>query len=57
VYVVLAGSLVVSSGGQEVTLNPLDSCCIPGGEAREVKNLGNEVATMLVVMPYPEGPQ
>ena len=40
--------------GQEVTLGALDSCCIPGGELREVKNLGNEVATMLVVMPYPE---
>jgi quercetin dioxygenase-like cupin family protein len=57
VYVVLAGSILVSSGGQEVTLGPLDSCCIPGGEAREVKNLGNEVATMLVVMPYPDGTQ
>jgi len=54
VYVVLSGSLFVASGGQEVTLGPLDSCCIPGGESREVKNLGNEVATMLVVMPYPE---
>jgi quercetin dioxygenase-like cupin family protein len=55
VYVVLAGSLSVSAGGQQVTLGPLDSCCIPGGETREVKNIGNEVATMLVVMPYPEG--
>jgi quercetin dioxygenase-like cupin family protein len=55
VYVVLAGSLSVSAGGQQVTLGPLDSCCIPGGETREVKNVGNEVATMLVVMPYPEG--
>jgi quercetin dioxygenase-like cupin family protein len=44
----------VSAGGQDVTLGPLDSCCIPGGETREVKNLGNEVATMLVVMPYPQ---
>jgi quercetin dioxygenase-like cupin family protein len=54
VYVVLAGSVFVSAGGQDVTLGPLDSCCIPGGETREVKNLGNEVATMLVVMPYPQ---
>jgi quercetin dioxygenase-like cupin family protein len=53
VYVVLAGCLTVRAGGQDITLRPLDSCCIPGGETREVKNLGNEVATMLVVMPYP----
>jgi quercetin dioxygenase-like cupin family protein len=53
VYVVLAGSLTVRAGGDDVTLGPLDSCCIPGGETREVKNLGNAVATMLVVMPYP----
>ena len=54
VYVVLAGSVFVSAGGQDVTLGPLDSCCIPGGETREAKNFGNEVATMLVVMPYPQ---
>jgi quercetin dioxygenase-like cupin family protein len=53
VYVVLAGSLTVRAGGDDVTLGPLDSCCIPGGETRELKNLGNAVATMLVVMPYP----
>jgi quercetin dioxygenase-like cupin family protein len=55
VYVVLAGSVTVRAGGEDLTLGPLDSCCIPAGETREVKNLGNEVATMLVVMPYPEG--
>lgn len=54
VYVVLAGTLTVRAGGREATLGPLDSCCIAGGETREVKNLGNEVATMIVVMPYPE---
>jgi quercetin dioxygenase-like cupin family protein len=53
VYVVLRGSLTVRASGQEVTLGELDSCCIPGGETREVKNLTNEVVTMLVVMPYP----
>jgi quercetin dioxygenase-like cupin family protein len=55
VYVVLSGSLTVRASGQEVTLGPLDSCCIPAGETREVKNLTNEVVTMLVVMPYPKG--
>jgi quercetin dioxygenase-like cupin family protein len=53
-YVILAGSLWVRAGGAEATLGPLDSCFIPGGELREVRNLGNSVATMLVVMPYPE---
>ena len=57
VYVVLTGTLTVRAGGEEVMLGPLDSCCIAGGEAREVKNLGNQVATMLVVMPYPETPR
>lgn len=55
VYVVLAGELLVKTAGQEVVLGVMDSCCIPGGEVREVKNNGNAVATMLVVMPYPEG--
>ena len=54
VYVVLAGSLTVKTAEQEVVLGPMDSCCIPGTEVREVKNLGNDVATMLVVRPYPE---
>ena len=54
VYVVLAGALTVRTATSEVVLGPLDSCCIPGGEVREVKNHGNEVATMLVVMPSPE---
>ena len=54
VYVVLAGELTVTVDGQATVLRALDSCCIPGHELREVKNHGNAVATMLVVMPYPE---
>lgn len=54
VYVVLSGALSVESGGQQVVLAALDSCCIPANETRSVKNLGNDIATMLVVMPYPE---
>lgn len=53
VYIVLAGELTVSAGGETVKLGPLDSCFIPGDEVREVKNEGNAVATILVVMPYP----
>lgn len=52
VYVVLSGEMTVIAGGQQATLGPLDSCCIPGGESREVKNLGSGEATMLVIIPY-----
>jgi len=54
VYVVLAGALRVKTPEQEALLGPLDSCCIPADEIRSVHNDSNEVATMLVVMPYPE---
>jgi mannose-6-phosphate isomerase-like protein (cupin superfamily) len=54
VYIVLTGSLTIRASGDEVTLEPLDSCCIASGETREVRNLGNAVATMIVVMPYPK---
>src|SRR6202522_3088479 len=54
VYVVLTGELTIRVGSESRALGPLDSCCIPGGETREVKNLGNQVATMIVVMPYPK---
>ena len=53
VYVILAGELTLTVDETATTLRPLDSCCIPGGEIRAVKNNGNDVATMLVVMPYP----
>jgi quercetin dioxygenase-like cupin family protein len=54
VYVVLAGEITLRCGGETVRLGPLDSCCIGPDEVREVKNEGNAVASMLVVMPYPE---
>jgi quercetin dioxygenase-like cupin family protein len=57
VYVVLSGTLTVRAGDRECTLGPLDSCCIPAGEIREVRNPGNDVATMIVVMPYPAAAQ
>lgn len=53
VYVMLAGELTITVGGTETLLRPMDSCCIPGGEVRAVKNKGNDIASMLVVMPYP----
>jgi quercetin dioxygenase-like cupin family protein len=54
IYVVLEGEVTVELGdGTRHVLNPLDSCHIPGGEARAIRNHGNAVATMLVVMPHP----
>ncbi len=53
VYVVLAGCLLITTAQGETELGYMDSCCIAGGEARAVKNRGNGIATMLVIMPYP----
>ncbi len=57
VYVVVRGEVTVVTDDEEATLGPLDSCHIPAGEARTVVNRTNDVATMLVVMPYPDGPR
>ena len=55
IYVVLNGEITIELGdGSTSTLGKHDSCFIPGGEARAIRNEGNAVATMLVVMPYPE---
>jgi glyoxylate utilization-related uncharacterized protein len=54
IYVVLSGEITVELGdGTTHILAALDSCHIPGGEARSIRNNGNHVATMLVVMPHP----
>jgi quercetin dioxygenase-like cupin family protein len=57
VYVVLRGEITVVTDDGEDTLRELDSCYIAPNEARTVTNRTNDVATMLVVMPYPEGRQ
>jgi quercetin dioxygenase-like cupin family protein len=55
IYVVLEGAVTIELGdGSTHVLQALDSCHIPGGEARSIRNDGNAVATMLVVMPHPE---
>lgn len=52
---VLEGEITVQlAGGESHTLRALDSCYIGGGEARAIRNDGNAVATILVVMPHPE---
>ena len=55
VYVVLSGELTVEVDGRETVLQPMDSCFIGPNETRKIVNNGNDVVTMLVVMPYPEG--
>lgn len=55
IYVVLEGEVTIQLGdGEKQRLERLDSCFIPGGEARAIINEGNCVASMLVIMPYPE---
>lgn len=55
IYVVLEGTVIIElADGSAHTLGKMDSCFIPAGEARAIRNGGNEVATMIVVMPYPK---
>jgi quercetin dioxygenase-like cupin family protein len=55
VYVVVAGEVTVVTDDGERVLGALDSCHLAAGEARAVENRTNSPASMLVVMPYPEG--
>ena len=55
ISVVLDGEVTIAlSDGKTHVLGKLDSCFIAAGEARAIRNGGNVVATMLVVMPYPK---
>lgn len=52
IYIVLDGEITIELGTRDKhVLQKLDSCFIPAGEAREIRNISNTVATMLVVMP------
>lgn len=54
IYVVLSGEVTLQlADGSTQVLKALDSCYIPAGESRAIRNEGNSVATMLVVMPHP----
>lgn len=53
VYVVLDGELTVATDDGETVLRAMDSVYLAPNERREVRNDTNQVATMLVVMPYP----
>ncbi|AIT81844.1 cupin domain-containing protein [Novosphingobium pentaromativorans] len=55
IYVVIEGEVTIElASGETQVLGKLDSCFIPGGEGRAVRNDGNVIAAMIVVMPYPE---
>jgi len=55
IYVVLDGEITIELGdGTTHKLSKLDSCFIPAGESRAIRNDGKVVASMLVVMPYPK---
>ena len=54
IYVVLEGEVTIDlASGETHVLRKLDSCFIPSGERRAIRNAGNVVASMLVVMPHP----
>jgi quercetin dioxygenase-like cupin family protein len=55
VYVVVDGEVTVTTETGDTTLGPLDSCRLAPGERRSISNRTNRPASMLVVMPYPEG--
>jgi quercetin dioxygenase-like cupin family protein len=53
IYVVLEGQICITlNDGSSHLLEKLDSCFIAAREARAVSNPGNDVATMLVILPY-----
>jgi len=55
IYVVLEGEITIELGnGKTQVLSRYDSCFIPPGESRAIRNDTNVVASMLVIMPYPE---
>ena len=55
VYVGQAGTVTIVTEKGDVDLHPLDSIHLAAGEKRAIINRTNAVASMLVIMPYPEG--
>lgn len=52
-YVVLSGELTVYADGKVDKAGPMDTVFIPASQERKIINEGNDVVTMLVIMPYP----
>ena len=55
VYVVIDGEVTVTTEEGSTTLGRMDSCHLAANEVRSIENRTNEPASMIVVMPYPEG--
>ena len=55
IYIVVDGEVTITTEDGATTLGPLDSCRLAPDEARGIENRTNRPASMLVVMPYPEG--
>src|ERR1700761_4503257 len=54
IYVVLSGEVTIElADGSRHVLKAMDSCHIPPGEARAIRNDRNEMASMIVIMPHP----
>jgi quercetin dioxygenase-like cupin family protein len=57
VYVVVDGEVTLTTNGGDTVLRKYDSCRLAPDEARSIANNTNFPASMLVVMPYPDGPR
>ncbi len=53
VYVCVGGAITIKTDKGEATLENLDSIYLEPGEGRSIINNTNEIATILVIMPYP----
>ncbi|MBT5428575.1 MAG: cupin domain-containing protein [Rhodospirillaceae bacterium] len=53
-YVCVGGAITIKTDNEEVTLENLDSIYLEPSESRSIINKSNEIATILVIMPYPE---
>lgn len=52
-YVCVGGKITIKTDSDEVTLGHLDSIYLEPNEGRSIINNTNEIATILVTMPYP----
>jgi quercetin dioxygenase-like cupin family protein len=55
VYVVIEGTMTITTDEGDTELHPLDSCYLAGGERRAIANRTNRPASMIVIMPHPDG--
>ena len=51
-YVCVSGKITIKTDDDEGTLGILDSIYLEPGEGRSIINNTNEIATILVIMPY-----